>query len=63
MDMSRPGIKPGPPWGEVSILEKRHLNSLFIAIQNIYCTYKRATKENACDNIIEIENNQEGFLG
>jgi hypothetical protein len=35
-DMSRPGIEPGRPRWEASTLEKSHLNSLLIAIRNIY---------------------------
>jgi hypothetical protein len=35
-DMSRPGIKPVPPRWETSTLAKRCLNSVLIAIHNIY---------------------------
>ncbi len=35
-DMSRPGIKPGPPKWEASALAKSYLNSALIAIWNIY---------------------------
>ncbi len=35
-DMSRPGIKPGPPRWEASTLEKSHSKSLLIAIRNSY---------------------------
>jgi hypothetical protein len=35
-DMSRPGIKPGPPLWEESNLAKSYSNSVLIAIQNIY---------------------------
>jgi hypothetical protein len=34
--MSQPGIEPGLPWWEESIIKKRNPNSLLIAIQNIY---------------------------
>ncbi len=40
--MSRLGIKPGPPRWEANILAKSYLNSILIAIRNIYIL--------ACDN-------------
>ncbi len=35
-DMSRSGIEPGPQWWEASTQAKRYLNSVLIAIRNIY---------------------------
>jgi hypothetical protein len=34
--MSWPGIEPGPSRWEASTLEKNHLNSLLIAVWNLY---------------------------
>jgi hypothetical protein len=34
--MSRPGIKPGPPWWEASTLAKSYSNSALIGIRNTY---------------------------
>jgi hypothetical protein len=34
--MSRPEIEPGPPAWEAITLEKNHLDSLLMAIRNIY---------------------------
>ncbi len=51
-DMSRPGIKPGPPRRETSTLEKSHTNSglTTTAIRNIYKHTSAQPVQNARDN-------------
>jgi hypothetical protein len=38
--MSRPGTEPGPPRWEASNLAKSYLNSVLIAIRNIYILFR-----------------------
>jgi hypothetical protein len=63
--MSWPGIKPVPPRRKVSTLEKRHLNSLLKAIQNIYRTYYPATIviKSGVNDIIKVNGREGPELG